>query len=302
MTTPSQTKSTDPIRQCGYCYAKGNEFKACGGCDRRFFCCREHQKLDWKNGHSKWCCKSGEIDFDYEVREAKDKIGLGMFALRDFKRGEKILVERPIMKISNPVPRDPRIRFNDDDPPSVRAAIHALYPEVGDLKEKFVSNCVSLVEVKEKVKETRSRGQEDCQRLTAVGNGSTKQKLNEWREAGMFVNFSRANHCCVGNCEHDFLSEHNLIFIVASCDVKAKEEILFRYVIAAESPEERKSRLNTGWGFVCDCRACNNADVEAQIELVKELDGCLYHHLGSKVLLLKSHFLSDKTEFHFRIK
>ena len=97
----------------------------------------------------------------------------------------------------------------------------------------------------------------------------------------MFVNFSRANHCCVGNCEHDFLSEHNLIFIVASCDVKAKEEILFRYVIAAESPEERKSRLNTGWGFVCDCRACNNADVEAQIELVKELDGCLYHHLKS---------------------
>ena len=49
--------------------------------------------MDWKTGHQHWCGKSGELDVDYEVREVAGK-GLGVFALRDLKRNEKIIVER----------------------------------------------------------------------------------------------------------------------------------------------------------------------------------------------------------------
>ena len=90
--TPTLSLPTK-TRQCAYCYADGIGYKSCGGCHKRYYCSREHQKLDWKKGHSKWCCKSGEIDFDFEIRESKGK-GLGFFALRDLKRNEKIMVER----------------------------------------------------------------------------------------------------------------------------------------------------------------------------------------------------------------
>ena len=90
-TTTKQTSTK--IRQCAYCYANGVGFKSCSGCHHRYFCSREHQALDWKKSHSKWCCKSGEIGFDFEIRASEGK-GLGFFALRDLKKSDKIMVER----------------------------------------------------------------------------------------------------------------------------------------------------------------------------------------------------------------
>ena len=88
-------------RVCAWCYLRGPGMNACGKCRHRFYCSREHQVLDWKNGHKRWCGKAGEIDFDYEVKESPGK-GMGLFTLRDFKRGEKILVERPVVVASGP--------------------------------------------------------------------------------------------------------------------------------------------------------------------------------------------------------
>ena len=60
----------------------------------------KHQLFEMRKsvaGHHKiWCRKAGEKKcVDYENRDAGDK-GLGLFTMRDFKQGEKILVERAV--------------------------------------------------------------------------------------------------------------------------------------------------------------------------------------------------------------
>jgi hypothetical protein len=116
---------------CSYCYKQQSEevtLKLCSKCHHRMFCSRECQVADWKNGHKHWCNKAGEIGFDYEVRESPGK-GVGIFSLRCFKRGDKIMAERAI---------------NDSESsPDVVNAIHQLMPdEISDLQAKFDLNSI----------------------------------------------------------------------------------------------------------------------------------------------------------------
>lgn len=69
----------------------------CGKCLKRIYCSKECQVIDWKlQSHKHWCCKAGEIGYDYEIKPSIKYIGLGVYALRDFKEGEKIMAQRPI--------------------------------------------------------------------------------------------------------------------------------------------------------------------------------------------------------------
>lgn len=94
-------------KSCSYCYAREAEpLKKCSKCKKRPFCSRECQVLDWKNGHKRWCGRSGELGTDFEIKESPGK-GLGVFALRSFARDECIMVERPIV-FSRILSSDPR--------------------------------------------------------------------------------------------------------------------------------------------------------------------------------------------------
>lgn len=86
------------------------------------FCSRECQKADWKAGHKIWCGVAGEINVDYDIWEAEGK-GLGVFALRDFKRGDKIMVEKPLTTSPHgPIPK------------AAAYAVGQLKPEIGTLE------------------------------------------------------------------------------------------------------------------------------------------------------------------------
>lgn len=61
----------------------------CGGCKLVFYCNKEHQRLDWKNGH-KTKCKC------YEIKECAS-IGRYVKSTRDIKAGEIILREKPLI-------------------------------------------------------------------------------------------------------------------------------------------------------------------------------------------------------------
>jgi hypothetical protein len=68
----------------------------CGKCLKRIYCSKECQHLDWvKYSHKHWCCKAGEIGYDYEIKPSNKYKGLGVFALRNFREGEKIMAQRP---------------------------------------------------------------------------------------------------------------------------------------------------------------------------------------------------------------
>lgn len=127
---------------CGWCYTLVPN-KKCSKCHRTY-CSRECQLKDWKVGHHKvWCGKSGEKCVDYEIREAGVK-GLGLYLKRDFKRGEKILVERAVA--IQPGPNQPFDFEEILDNTNLMNATMALEPFGStSLLEKFKINCCALV-------------------------------------------------------------------------------------------------------------------------------------------------------------
>jgi hypothetical protein len=106
----------------------------CGKCHKRLLCSLQCQKADWKLGeHRSFCQKSGEINFDYEIREAPGK-GLGVFALRNFKSGEKVMVERAVATFSPDILQVKAVR-------TARWLVNRLVPVSGSFDDKVKRNC-----------------------------------------------------------------------------------------------------------------------------------------------------------------
>ena len=85
-------------RTCSYCYKKLEKMRFCGGCKKHPYCSRECQKKNWKQ-HKIWCgCGVAEKDIDFELR-ASTTGGMGLFAVRSFHRGEKIITERCVIQM-----------------------------------------------------------------------------------------------------------------------------------------------------------------------------------------------------------
>jgi hypothetical protein len=107
----------------------------CGGCNKHPYCSKECQRQDWKQ-HKIWCGRTAEVGVDFELRDAGK--GLGYFALRDFAVGEKVLVERPAMRV--PTNQDGHMDFKKIESQFVslgtgaRAAVFALQ---GDTPEEI---------------------------------------------------------------------------------------------------------------------------------------------------------------------
>lgn len=168
----------------------------CSKCHHRKYCGRDCQKADWTCGHKHWCGNAGEIDFDYEIRESDGK-GLGVFALRRFERGEKVMAERGFAQ------SDIR-RF----PLTVTSAIQALVPRASNkLSDKFLIN--------------------------AIGTGDCFPSS----EHHIFVNMSRVNHHCVGNSDHFYISQHKVAILPATRTIVPGDEVTFSYIDYMTHPE-----------------------------------------------------------------
>ena len=223
-------------RCCGWCYGMGATMK-CAMCPRAY-CSRDCQVKDWKVGrHKVWCGKAGEKCVDYEIREVRDK-GLGLFTMRDFQRGEKILVERAVAIEPGTRQSISRDQLKNEN---VRHATLALAPtESTDLNVIFHVNCAAL-------------GDDDDDAGT-----------------GLFLNFSRVNHDCVGNSAHYWDPDLGLKLLVANHDIPAGSEVTFSYA-CKKSAFERAVMMGLR-GFQCTCSACRNPEIAAKLDRMLELD------------------------------
>ena len=179
---------------CAYCYkeasssSSGNSnvktvFPKCGQCKTRVFCSRDCQKLDWKLGHKIYCGKAGQEGIDFEIREAGDK-GYGVFALRDFFKNEKILVERPILQKPYPTPESCAMAALPTN--AARERVRQLLPHDGTLYEKAERNDMSCGD-----------------------NG----------ERGLFLIMSKVNHDCINFFDVSFFRTllHSPILVSTFC-------------------------------------------------------------------------------------
>lgn len=139
-------------RCCAWCYGPGvPTLHKCPKCPRAY-CSRACQLADYKKSggcHKFWCSKSGEKCVDYEIRDADGDKGLGLFAKRDFVRGEKILVERAVL-VHSADGRRSLDRTAMDDNENIKKAVMSLTPVDAGIHEKFRLNSVAMDDTESK--------------------------------------------------------------------------------------------------------------------------------------------------------
>jgi hypothetical protein len=228
---------------CAYCYAESEEHKACGRCKSRYFCSKECQKKDWKQGHKHWCGKSGEKNIDWEIRDVEGK-GKGMFALKTFEKNDKIMVERPVISISNASDFS-RVKLEAGSEHD--AVVELAHCKDGSLADIFGTNCAALDDDSE--------------------------------ETGLFVDFSRINHSCIGNTTHNFMRDRGgVMVLVADEKITAGEEFTFSYASKLNA-RQRSVLLAAKWRFACDCLACTDSVVGDKLDRINELDDEICHQV-----------------------
>jgi hypothetical protein len=244
-------------RSCSYCYVSLEKVLTCGKCSKRPYCSASCQGADWKQ-HKIWCGHVSEFQVDFEVRESQDK-GLGLFALRDFKKGDKILVERPVIVMTVDSSEESSLLLalqvkNQFDVclPTVQAAIASLSREESTNLEM--------------------RAFED-----KFGVGPMVYKRNSFGlepGSGLFVNASRFNHSCMPNCNRYYVHDHKLMVISAGKDIACGDELLISYTreFLKAGFEIFQKHMMGAWGFQCTCHACSDLSVFTKLVQIERSD------------------------------
>ncbi len=233
------------VNCCSFCYLSldsGSELR-CGKCIKRKYCSKTCQVNDWNQGHKHWCCKAGEIGYDYEIKPSSKYKGLGVFALRDFNRSEKIMAQRGL-SIDNIA----ELNFNHKS--NLTNAILDLEPKESDLiADKFDLNSL------------------DC--------GPKKNPV-------LCLHASRINHQCpfVENCSHLWIDEHNIKLIYAKSNIKAGEELTLSYIDSFNSYSELKEKW--GFECGCE-GCSNPHNMVYQKEIVKLSTFITNNKIDSKI-------------------
>lgn len=105
----------------------------------------------------------------------------------------------------------------------------------------------------------------------------------EMRLTGLWLLPSFINHSCTPNASRLIVGE--AMFILASRDIKSKEEITISYTDAMAPLKRREDNLGeTGYGFRCECKRCNlERSVQQDIEKFSERYHVLYDKAAGEV-------------------
>ena len=225
---------------CGWCYTAPETPKRCARCKKRIYCSKACQMSDWKLGaHQHWCGVAGELGTDVAVRRVDGK-GCGLFAMRNFARGEKLLVERAAIT-------DPRSL--DGVPSGVVSAASALMPHnSSSLVAKFQLNCFEM-----------EGGNNGLFIMMAYANHACLPNALHHSLAAQHgvkilvasVDIAAGEEIC-----HSYVS------------LEAERSLVGR-------GETMSGFLASKWGFTCRCRACIDPSVRATLTRMRELDASM---------------------------
>lgn len=214
---------------CFECLLPVDRIKRCGRCLHAVYCGKECQTKAWKvSGHKISC---GVV----KVAVIGGEKGYGVIACRDIKEGDIVIMEKPLLNVSQSLHKLTEINktlLSLDD--SVKRKLMSLDSDHrnGDLKLPGIFRVNNF--------------------LGKTGN------------ALVYHMISRLNHSCVPNIRVDVQStDPNVFFtpVVALKAIREGEELVFDYLIESgkySSRQERQQKLSQLYAISnCRCKACS---------------------------------------------
>lgn len=224
----------------------------------------------------------------YEIRPAGVK-GLGVFAKQLIPRGTRIFSERPLLNITHSgngagagavlkglgaltlIQRKALLGLSGHSPGKDlvflrwgQVAWYRTIESFATIKSRFnaQSHLVSEHGVEEG-RQSPKRGlalniREHLSLLNIFRSNNFNIGLN--RQA-VFSRISRLNHSCIPNAQGNFHEDMEKFNIHATRDIAADEEVLISYLKepVVSLLKQRQERLLEGYGFECDCPACDTS-------------------------------------------
>lgn len=93
----------------------------------------------------------------------------------------------------------------------------------------------------------------------------SKFQYNSYNER-IFLNFAYMNHSCKPVADFYFVSEYNVILVIALFDIDVGQEITVNYL--SEYKKDRRQALLDQWGFYCQCHGCTDKKTGIVIDLI----------------------------------
>ena len=193
----------------------------------------------------------------YEIRPTPNK-GLGMFATQSIERGERILCERPLLRI--------RILL----PPLEKVDVRELYHTFSNLPAEEQRNYLQLhapqIQIDRVAHEIGANVPEEIQErareLTAILRTNAIQLDSETgtdpSTCGVFRIASRINHSCCPNASYIWNERIGCLSVHAVKPISIDEEVTINYVSTLFDRHYRQQKLER-YGFICACPACDEA-------------------------------------------
>uniref|UniRef100_L2G2P2 Set domain-containing protein 5 n=1 Tax=Colletotrichum fructicola (strain Nara gc5) TaxID=1213859 RepID=L2G2P2_COLFN len=168
----------------------------------------------------------------FTVRQAAGK-GLGVFAAKPIPRGQRVLADRALLTL-----------LPSETSANILRQAHAL-PTAG--QKSLLS--LSLNPGKAGV--------------LSWAESLWQSKTSPGRTA-LFPQVARLNHSCVPNAQGNFNKKLDAFTVHATRDIKPEEEITISYLDEHLGLRQaRQDHLQDGYGFLCDCSACDPKTSEA---------------------------------------
>ena len=187
----------------------------------------------------------------YEIRETPNR-GLGMFAKRSIKRGQRILCEAPLLKPSRNPP--PLIELYND--------FCSLPPED---QKNYLQLHASQVQIDKAAKQIRDspipeEAREQCIEIVAILSTNAFQLYEKTDtdpgNIGIFLDASRINHSCCPNSIQNWNKMVGHSTVHATKAISVDEEITVAYIDIWADRRIRKEKFGR-YGFICTCPACD---------------------------------------------
>ncbi|KAI1659339.1 SET domain-containing protein [Daldinia decipiens] len=216
----------------------------------------------------------GGYEDPFVVKDAGGK-GMGCYATRDIKAGERVLVERCLLWQVNhtdiyertnsllrsylalsEADRAKILELHSDRNPNTRFRNEAAFENSGELiTADQLDECVTvrLVHAANNFEIENSKKAPDGTQIPP--------------RSGVFIKASRFNHSCDPNCWYTATAWTGHFICTPMRPIKKGEEITISYIPNQAPREKRQAALRKFWKFGCLCNRCEGWDLDYDVQL-----------------------------------